>query len=109
QLALEMSHDQRINAAPAVRPEAADHELLLVLELQFSPVIRSLAGLIQRAPPLCDHALETQSTDGRKPWDGDPGRSSETRITGFVPTSVGRSARRFSIGSLITSRPSTCK
>lgn len=57
---LEAPNHQRMDAAPTVRSESADHELLLTLELQFQPIIRSLAGLIHRAPALCDHALESE-------------------------------------------------
>lgn len=42
--------EQRIEAAPTVWPETADHEVLLVIELQLSPLVGSLAGLIRSIP-----------------------------------------------------------
>src|SRR6185437_3523775 len=59
-LALDGPNYQRIDAASAVRPESADHELLLILQLQLLPIARPFGGLIHRAPPLCDHALESE-------------------------------------------------
>jgi hypothetical protein len=59
-LALEIPNYRRINTALTVRPESADHELLLVFELEFQPIFRPLPGLIRGAATLRYYTFEVE-------------------------------------------------
>ena len=55
-----------------VRPGtiAADHELLLVLQLQLLPGVAPLSGLVHRVPALRDDAFKSEAAHGLDDrWD----------------------------------------